>query len=177
MICTSPKLVAAIHVLHRLLAPRHSPSALLSLTISFERDAAKLRPLAFVLSDSSGSVLGLGRFSIAEDKRTSAHALACQSVAFRSSAGGGIVTRFDPHGCEIKLTSAWTQKAIRLPRFDLQCSLRPPVAGGESRRTRTTTFRRRSKKHVRDGGAGRDRTDDLRLAKPALSQLSYSPGW
>ena len=25
------------------------------------------------------------------------------------------------------------------------------------------------------GGAGRDRTDDLRLAKPALSQLSYSP--
>jgi hypothetical protein len=26
-----------------------------------------------------------------------------------------------------------------------------------------------------DGGADRDRTDDLRLAKPALSQLSYSP--
>ena len=25
------------------------------------------------------------------------------------------------------------------------------------------------------GGAERDRTDDLRLAKPALSQLSYSP--
>ena len=28
----------------------------------------------------------------------------------------------------------------------------------------------------RVGGADRDRTDDLRLAKPALSQLSYSPG-
>ena len=30
------------------------------------------------------------------------------------------------------------------------------------------------------GGAGRDRTDDLRLAKAALPQLSYSPenqGW
>ena len=26
-----------------------------------------------------------------------------------------------------------------------------------------------------NGGADRDRTDDLRLAKPALSQLSYSP--
>ena len=25
------------------------------------------------------------------------------------------------------------------------------------------------------GGADRDRTDDLRLAKPMLSQLSYSP--
>ena len=27
------------------------------------------------------------------------------------------------------------------------------------------------------GGAGRDRTDDLKLAKLALSQLSYGPGW
>jgi hypothetical protein len=27
------------------------------------------------------------------------------------------------------------------------------------------------------GGAGRDRTDDLMLAKHALSQLSYSPEW
>ena len=30
-------------------------------------------------------------------------------------------------------------------------------------------------KLMTDGGADRDRTDDLRLAKPALSQLSYSP--
>ena len=30
-------------------------------------------------------------------------------------------------------------------------------------------------KRLENGGAGRDRTDDLRLAKPALSQLSYSP--
>jgi hypothetical protein len=30
-----------------------------------------------------------------------------------------------------------------------------------------------SSRHLR--GADRDRTDDLRLAKPALSQLSYSP--
>ncbi len=28
---------------------------------------------------------------------------------------------------------------------------------------------------AKNGGADRDRTDDLRLAKPALSQLSYSP--
>ena len=32
-----------------------------------------------------------------------------------------------------------------------------------------------AKKVAGPGGAGRDRTDDLRLAKPALSQLSYSP--
>ena len=32
LICSSPKLIAACHVLHRLLMPRHSPCALLSLT-------------------------------------------------------------------------------------------------------------------------------------------------
>ena len=37
-ICGSPKLIAACHVLHRLLMPRHSPCALISLTSS-ERTA------------------------------------------------------------------------------------------------------------------------------------------
>ena len=32
VICTYPKLIAACHVLHRLLMPRHSPCALISLT-------------------------------------------------------------------------------------------------------------------------------------------------
>ena len=35
LICSSPKLFAACHVLHRLLMPRHSPCALFSLTYSF----------------------------------------------------------------------------------------------------------------------------------------------
>ena len=34
VICTYPKLIAAYHVLHRLLMPRHSPCALCSLTYS-----------------------------------------------------------------------------------------------------------------------------------------------
>ena len=29
--------------------------------------------------------------------------------------------------------------------------------------------------YTRNGGAGRDRTDDILLAKQALSQLSYGP--
>ena len=33
LVCSSPRLIAACHVLHRLLAPRHSPYALSSLTI------------------------------------------------------------------------------------------------------------------------------------------------
>ena len=39
LMCSSPKLIAACHVLHRLLMPRHSPCALISLifpsTVSF----------------------------------------------------------------------------------------------------------------------------------------------
>ena len=35
VVCTSPELIAAYHVLHRLHAPRHPPCALSSLTIEF----------------------------------------------------------------------------------------------------------------------------------------------
>ncbi|OUQ55223.1 hypothetical protein B5E56_14310 [Flavonifractor sp. An112] len=33
LMCSSPQLIAACHVLHRLLMPRHSPCALYSLTL------------------------------------------------------------------------------------------------------------------------------------------------
>ena len=62
--------------------------------------------------------------------------------------------------------SAWTQKAIRLSKIHLLAhpACLEPAAPEE-----------RKKMSCRGGGADRDRTDDLRLAKPALSQLSYSP--
>src|SRR5579863_2724117 len=42
--CGSPKLIAACHVLHRLLLPRHPPCALSSLTTKFtQHTAAQLR--------------------------------------------------------------------------------------------------------------------------------------
>jgi len=45
-----------------------------------------------------------------------------------------------------------------------------PHATGVALKYTDSPFRRRGA-----GGADRVRTDDLRLAKPALSQLSYSP--
>src|SRR5215510_8285609 len=39
-VCGSPELIAAYHVLHRHLSPRHSPYALSSLTIDMRTDAA-----------------------------------------------------------------------------------------------------------------------------------------
>jgi hypothetical protein len=44
-VCDFPRLIAAYHVLHRLLAPRHPPYALSSLTIKLTQHASeKLRP-------------------------------------------------------------------------------------------------------------------------------------
>ena len=43
LICSSPKLIAACRVLHRLLMPRHSPCALISLTF-VRTNCALLRP-------------------------------------------------------------------------------------------------------------------------------------
>ena len=47
-VCGSPKLIAAYHVLHRLLAPRHPPYALTSLTIrNSELTLTGFGPIAF----------------------------------------------------------------------------------------------------------------------------------
>ena len=66
-VCGSPKLFAAYHVLHRLLAPRHSPYALSSLTIRNSR-----------LTLTAGSRLAGSRFERAEPRTAnyeSRHAL------------------------------------------------------------------------------------------------------
>src|ERR1044071_437898 len=44
--CGSPRLIAACHVLHRLLLPRHPPCALSSLTIKFTRHTLRIAPVA-----------------------------------------------------------------------------------------------------------------------------------
>jgi hypothetical protein len=45
-VCGSPRLIAAYHVLHRLLLPRHSPCALSSLTIKFARHISETNPVS-----------------------------------------------------------------------------------------------------------------------------------
>ena len=52
VICTSPKLIAACHVLHRLLMPRHSPCALLRLTLRSRQTSYPSLPQA-AAKDSS----------------------------------------------------------------------------------------------------------------------------
>jgi hypothetical protein len=104
----SPKLIAASHVLRHLLAPRHPPYALSSLTIHFVDHAI---------------ALSLIRIPVCN----------CQRPADENAVG---------------LISSETSI-----RWSLSVT---PRSHGES-------------------GADRSRTDGLRLARAALSQLSYSP--
>ena len=54
LVCSSPRLIAAYHVLHRLLTPRHPPCALNSLTCLKLSRILRLPPPAFALSGFGG---------------------------------------------------------------------------------------------------------------------------
>src|SRR5690348_16881557 len=62
----SPRLIAAVHVLHRLLVPRHPPCALTILTVSTARTRLKCRHREYSLSlftEVKGSYLAFVQFS------------------------------------------------------------------------------------------------------------------
>ena len=128
LVRSSPWLIAAYHVLHRLSTPRHPPNALKALDHSHYRCPPKChrneeRPAFHCLPDEDLRFLGFSRPT-----------LACirANLFFTMSMN----TRY----------RSITNLCFR--------TLLPP----------------------RDrGGARRDRTDDLLLAKQALSQLSYGP--
>ena len=72
-------------------------------------------------------------------------------------------------------------RPFRLMKFEQIFSLRCQTEQAASQKLTTNLytndfFRRLiSTQHQGSGGAGRDRTDDILLAKQALSQLSYGP--
>ena len=116
LVCSSPRLIAAYRVLHRLLVPRHPPCALSSLT------GISMTKVLYNCGLPSVS------YSVVKDRVRRAGA------AERAGRNGG-------------------------PAEDLW-EPRRPTAGPLSN----------------SGGDSGARTRNLRLAKPALSQLSYIPG-
>ncbi len=142
----SPKLIAAYHVLHRLLAPRHPPNALLALDQLLH------------LSKSQWS-RGPSRLSVP-----------CRghppSTELHSHPRGRTTRQHAPRA------------ARRRPRRQDLCFLSTMSqnnAQGGSRHASNLGFLYGNRIHQSDGGGERDRTDDLLLAKQALSQLSYTP--
>ena len=75
--------------------------------------------------------------------------------------------------------SAIRQNNTKCPKPDTRCCCKKPIHNVKEHRRNSPECKIFSvRKHQYPqgfGGAGRDRTDDLLLAKQALSQLSYSP--
>ena len=117
-----PELIAASHVLRRLLAPRHPPCALSSLTM-----------------------FATGRRTDVQTQRLGELPRACSQLTDYPSR----LSKIDRHNGRLQHGS----------------TARSPMRSGESHR---------AARCARCGADG-DRTHDLRLAKPALSQLSYIP--
>jgi hypothetical protein len=73
LVCSSPRLIAACHVLHRLLAPRHPPYALSSLTIrNFELTQWGTRPCcvsSFAHSECVVGKLPFAGYSVVKDHK------------------------------------------------------------------------------------------------------------
>ena len=84
LVCSSPGLFAACHVLHRLLAPRHSPYTLSSLTIRNSRTNAEVLALHTKdLGDSSHATLRV----LWSEKTTVCRIFSCQRSGLPGSAG------------------------------------------------------------------------------------------
>ena len=168
----SPQLIAAYHVLHRLLAPRHPPNALLTLdlhvsVISSKSVAHRDKPRTHeqIPLDTSTAAITSSRYI--RTRRQKSESRNQNPNLQASSINSTLSIRLArlhqiPHFWFL-ISDFWLLKLVE------------PI-GIEPATARSLTLER-SVRFTRPalGGADRDRTDDLLLAKQALSQLSYGP--
>ena len=74
--CGSPKLIAACHVLHRLLLPRHPPCALSSLTTKFTQSTTALQPSCAKKFHDAYALLLAPRYAVLRPQGTPAESKA-----------------------------------------------------------------------------------------------------
>jgi hypothetical protein len=164
----SPRLIAAYHVLHRLSAPRHPPNALKALDHSHCRYPPALRPNGLDRrKDQLRDLSDRGRLR----PRVLADMPPLAFGALHAMHRGGIQTNllFTMSGIgsareghrELFSCGHWWSQPVRPQRTSARTDQGMNPAGDTM--------------SVANGGARRDRTDDLLLAKQALSQLSYGP--
>ena len=147
-VCGSPTLIAAYHVLHRLLAPRHSPYALSSLTIDMRTKT--VMPDSFcVLSSGLNPSFGTLRVFCGRKK-----------LPF---AGYSIVKERKTLGTVENVAARSTSRTCLARSLRLR---RATFAWLANRRSRPLAPRAKA------GGEYRARTGDLLVANQALSQLS-----
>src|SRR5262245_31190966 len=149
-VCGSPGLIAACHVLHRLLAPRHSPYALSSLT-KCHLHTARVWSKNYRLRGIQLS----------------------KNLEKLSALSGRLWANFSSYQVCCSLPG---NPSFRPPsRFALRWTGSPSVARGSVLRptfAKATVGILRVHSRAKDGGEYRARTGDLLVANQALSQLS-----
>ena len=161
---TSPTLIAAYHVLHRLCMPRHPPIALKTLDCSHcqypsepESPNATGNKKDQLLEICSMARLGkpiiCGRLSVSRDEPKPSMPSQLQRVMDPSRPNSDNGTRTNLLFTISYRTGIGPKSSANL------------FSQRMTRPIHSTPF----------GGAGRDRTDDPLLAKQVLSQLSYGP--
>ena len=166
----SPGLFAACHVLHRLSVPRHPPDAL-TLRLSATPDGKNRRTpprTGHTAATRSRDQPPCGKPASHEDTSPEHQRrrpqLAARATAHAPSVSASVTSR--------TLSSPFNQPARRPAS---QSRRRCRLASRASRRQRQRLMPESRRAALPDGGGERDRTDDLLLAKQALSQLSYTP--
>src|SRR4030095_15145254 len=149
VVCTSPELIAAYHVLHRLHAPRHPPCALSSLTIEFahrklDQHIVLLRLVPLEYLNRLWTIPGT------------------QKNIYFLSFGNFAYSIIKEHYNKTSTTT------LALPNSDKR---KPEHARSPNHSLSDLCRRRRV-----DGGGEGIRTPDPMVANHVLCQLSYTPG-
>jgi hypothetical protein len=126
---------------------------------------------------------------LARKEARKAWALTERPACFEIAPQGRAVKRVQRYGCRMQLITASNGGTISSSRCQTACTTQPKLRGqiqahGRAHKSRKRddlsimtieVFARSTVPLPKLGGARRDRTDDLLLAKQALSQLSYGP--
>ena len=152
LMCSSPKLIAAYHVLHRLLMPRHSPCALLRLTFLiawFSNYASSIKKFSWLIVITLKIILYCCLLIISS------------SFSVQFSRYNRVFSDSSKHHSPCGACISH-KKMLGLS------GLEPPTL-------RLSVVRSSQLSYRPVNGDKRDRTADLLLARQALSQLSYTP--
>jgi hypothetical protein len=177
LVRSSPRLIAAYHVLHRLLAPRHPPDTLIALDCSHYR----CPPSLFTSAEEKESLLFSCEISQTRLLKTS---YCFEHIRGQSGqACPRLVCMILSRSFRAKPEGASPQIRDHPDMFPLHDVLEPAnplisahcVTNGISETFCMDEAAASAINRKLLGGARRDRTDDLMLAKHALSQLSYGP--
>ena len=198
LICSSPGLIAACHVLHRLLAPRHSPYTLSSLTIRNSRTDDYRRCILAYTAESAPVPMQTLR-CLWSEKTTVCRIFSCQRSMGAPQPPGSLTRGArrparsraqqdfaalkprnrlrSPRGARERPLPAGATIAMTSAQGDSTSLARSPKSFQRARQhhRRSVCHSAASRAHLsaaKAGGEYRARTGDLLVANQALSQLS-----